>query len=178
MKSSIVAARYAKAFYEFAVEKNKTVVFVSECEYVLQLANESSELQQLLTFSPYSLEKRKKILLELLKNPSEIIQKVIDLLTQNNRLDIIQEISEQVIEVDLAAKGITKVSVTTAIELGDHLKKQVHNTIERLIKGPIELINIIDSKIIGGFVLNYKDYQYDASIANKVNNIKTAIVQP
>lgn len=178
MKPSIVATRYAKALYDFAVKKNKTVVLVSECEFLLQLVRESSQLRELLKFSPYSLSKRKKMLLQLFQNPSEMILKMLSLLTQNNRLGIIHEISYQIIQMDLAAKGITKVSVTTAIKLDEDLKKQIHNTIDQIVKGQVELINVMDAKIIGGFILNFKDLQYDASIANKVNHIKSAIVQP
>ena len=177
MKSSIVANRYAKAFYDFAIEQNKTSEFVTECEFLYHLVNESSQLQKLLKFSPYSLQKRRNILLELLKNPSEITLKMFDLLTQNNRLDIIQEISGQVIKMDVAAKGITKVSITTAVKLDGNLKKQVDKTIDKFIEGQVELINIVDSEIIGGFILNFEDLQYDASIASKVNSIKSAIVQ-
>ncbi len=177
MKSSIVAQRYAKAFYDFAIEKNKTSEFVSECAFLYRLVNESFELQQLLKSSPHSLQKRKEILLELVKNPSEILLKILDLLTSNNRLDIIQEISNQVIKMDYQAKGIVKVNVTTAFKLNETLKNQVHKTIDQLVKGQVELNNRIDSKIIGGFILNFKDLQYDASIAHKVNDIKNTIVQ-
>ncbi len=177
MKSSIVAIRYAKAFYDFAVEKNKTSTFISECEFLYQLVNESVELRQLLKFSPYSLQKRKEILLELIKNSSEIALKMFDLLALNNRLDIIQEISNQVIKIDYQAKGIIKVNVTTAIKLDETLINQVHETINKIVKGPVELSNRIDSKIIGGFIINFKDLQYDASIANKVKDIKNTIVQ-
>ena len=79
--------------------------------------------------------------------------------------------------MDYQAKGIVKVNVTTAFKLNETLKNQVHKTIDQLVKGQVELNNRIDSKIIGGFILNFKDLQYDASIAHKVNDIKNTIVQ-
>jgi F-type H+-transporting ATPase subunit delta len=35
-----------------------------------------------------------------------------------------------------------------------------------------EIENTVDESILGGFILRVGDLQYDASIANKLNNLK------
>lgn len=39
-------------------------------------------------------------------------------------------------------------------------------------KGSIELIEEVKEDLIGGFVLQWKDRQYDASILNQINKMK------
>jgi len=113
----------------------------------------------------------------MLNNPNQITVKMLDLLTQNNRFELLQSILREIYKLDLKAKRKTIVKVTTAVELKGNLKDQVYQTINKFIDGKVDLINVIEPKIIGGFVLNYEDLQYDASITNKVNSIKNAIVQ-
>ncbi len=36
----------------------------------------------------------------------------------------------------------------------------------------IELTEKVDENVIGGFVINFQDYQYDASIINQLNKLK------
>ncbi|MCY4562043.1 MAG: ATP synthase F1 subunit delta [Flavobacteriaceae bacterium] len=177
MKVSIVGIRYAKALYSYANQKNHTCEFVSDCVFLDKIIAQSIQVQDLLRFSPFSLEKRKKALLGMLNNPNQITVKMLDLLTQNNRFELLQSILREIYKLDLKAKRKTIVKVTTAVELKGNLKDQVYQTINKFIDGKVDLINVIEPKIIGGFVLNYEDLQYDASITNKVNSIKNAIVQ-
>jgi F-type H+-transporting ATPase subunit delta len=44
--------------------------------------------------------------------------------------------------------------------------------VKELTKKDVEVINIIDESILGGFILRVGDIQYNASIANKLNNLK------
>jgi F0F1-type ATP synthase delta subunit len=42
-------------------------------------------------------------------------------------------------------------------------------------KGKIDLVEEIKEELIGGFVLQWKDMQYDASILNEVNKMRKAM---
>ena len=70
------------------------------------------------------------------------------------------------------AKGKEKAIVTTAIPLSGALNKQVLAKVKELTGKEAMLKNIVNSDIIGGFILRVGDIQYDASIANKLNVLK------
>jgi F-type H+-transporting ATPase subunit delta len=55
--------------------------------------------------------------------------------------------------------------VTTAAGLDDQLRKQVYQLVKDSMKSEVELVEKVDDKLIGGFVLRIGDKQYDASVA-------------
>ena len=52
------------------------------------------------------------------------------------------------------------------------LKKQVLAKAKALTGKDVEVENIIDETILGGFILRIGDVQYNASIANQLNKLK------
>ena len=70
-------------------------------------------------------------------------------------------------------KGREVATVTTAIAITDDLKAIVLAKVKELTgKKDVEVKNVIDESIIGGFMLRVGDIQYNASIANKLNKLK------
>jgi F-type H+-transporting ATPase subunit delta len=62
--------------------------------------------------------------------------------------------------------------VTTAVPLTPSLEKKILAQVEKITSNKITLENQIDESIIGGFILRIGDLQYNASISNKLNNLK------
>jgi F-type H+-transporting ATPase subunit delta len=62
--------------------------------------------------------------------------------------------------------------VTTAIPLTEDLKSKVLVKAKELTGKDVDVKNIIDETIIGGFILRIGDIQYNASIANQLNKLK------
>jgi len=54
----------------------------------------------------------------------------------------------------------------------DKLEAKVLAKVKELTSKSVELENIVDDTIIGGFILRIGDKQYNASVANKLNNLK------
>jgi F-type H+-transporting ATPase subunit delta len=49
--------------------------------------------------------------------------------------------------------------------------------LEASIKGTLELEEKIDTSLIGGFVIKMGDTQIDASISNKLKNLKVSLTR-
>jgi len=62
--------------------------------------------------------------------------------------------------------------VTTTVPLTPSLEKKILAQVEKITTNKITLENKIDESIIGGFILRIGDLQYNASIFNKLNNLK------
>jgi F-type H+-transporting ATPase subunit delta len=71
-------------------------------------------------------------------------------------------------------KGILTTNVKTAIPLTEELRKEILGIMGTQIqaKGIVDLVEEIKEELIGGFVLQWKDMQYDASILNEVNKMR------
>jgi F-type H+-transporting ATPase subunit delta len=94
------------------------------------------------------------------------------LLLENNRVEILGLVAEKYTVLYDELEGKQNAVVTTAVPLTKELEAKVLAKVHALTGKDVTLENVVDEAIIGGFVLRVGDMQYDASIANKLNNLK------
>jgi F-type H+-transporting ATPase subunit delta len=98
--------------------------------------------------------------------------KLFDLLLENKRFEILSAISSEYTNLFDANNGVQLAIVTTAIAITPELEKQVLDKIATFSNKKITIQNTIDPSIIGGFILRIGDMQYNASVANKLQELK------
>ncbi len=172
MNESRAAARYAKAILDFAVEKKKTDVVEEDMRSIVATMGASLELREMLGSPVLKGESKKKALMAIFKGSHAITEGLIDLLIQNRRISLLNEVALKYIILNEDLKGEGVAFVTTAVPLSGELEKKVLSKVSSITGNKIILKNEIDKSIIGGFILRVGDLQYDASIANKLNTIK------
>lgn len=172
MNESRAAARYAKAILDFAIEKKKTDVVEEDMRSIVATMGASLELREMLGSPVLKGESKKKALMAIFKGSHAITEGLIDLLIQNRRISLLNEVALKyiILNEDLRGEGVAY--VTTAVPLSGELEKKVLSKVSSITGNKIILKNEIDKSIIGGFILRVGDLQYDASIANKLNTIK------
>lgn len=172
MNESRAAARYAKAILDFAVEKKKTDFLEEDMRSIVATISASKELREMLGSPVLKGELKKKALMEIFKGSHAITEGLIDLLIQNRRITLLNEVALKYIILNEEQKGEGMAFVTTAVPLSGELEKKVLSKVSSITGNKITLKNEIDESIVGGFILRVGDLQYDASIANKLNTIK------
>jgi len=95
-----------------------------------------------------------------------------EVLITNKRVDILNNIALQysILFDELNGKELAK--VTTAVPMTKELESKVLKKVKELTNKEVTLENIVDESILGGFILRVGDKQYNASISNKLNNLK------
>ena len=95
------------------------------------------------------------------------------LLLSKGREFYLPEIITAFIDQYKVYKGIHMVKLTTAVPVGEELKKSIMDKIgaDKNLKN-IELVTAVNEDLIGGFVLEIGDELVDASIAFDLNNIR------
>ncbi len=107
---------------------------------------------------------------------SENTRKLISLLGQKDRLSLLKDIAISFNDLYKKSKGIKEAEVITAIPLDEQLKQHILDKIKELTgSSQIKLTNKVNPEILGGFILNIDDLQYDASISGKLAKIKTKL---
>ncbi len=172
MNESRAAARYAKAILDFAVEKKKTDVLEEDMRSIVATMSASKELREMLGSPVLKGELKKKALMAIFKGSHAITEGLIDLLIQNRRISLLNEVALKYIILNEELKGEGVAFVTTAVPLSGELEKKVLSKVSSITGNKITIKNEIDKSIVGGFILRVGDLQYDASIANKLNTIK------
>jgi F-type H+-transporting ATPase subunit delta len=173
MNGSRVALRYAKAVLQQAEDtKTANEVFV-DMQSVHGTFENSRELRAVLKSPVIKTEDKKKALLEIFAEQSDNTKKLIEVLIQNQRIAILDEVAKSYIYLYNELQGIKVAKVTTAIPLSSEIEAQVLAKVKELTgSGSVTLENEIDESILGGFILRVGDLQYNASIANQLGNLK------
>jgi F-type H+-transporting ATPase subunit delta len=159
MNESRAAVRYAKAILDLAADKRVTDAVEKDMRSIVTTVSDSKELRQMLASPVITGTAKKDILSKIFKNSHAISEGLIALLVENKRISILNEVALKYIIINEQLKGKDVAYVTTAVPMD-------------ATGNEVTLENTVDENIIGGFVLRVGDLQYDASIANKLNNLK------
>jgi len=93
------------------------------------------------------------------------------LVTKKRREADLIQIAVQFTAMYKAVKGIYTVQVTSAIPLDATLRNEVIAVAKKSVQGEVELIEKVDAKIIGGFIIKIGDRQFDASVSKRLKDL-------
>ncbi|GAL82157.1 ATP synthase delta chain [Algibacter lectus] len=172
MAGARAAIRYAKALLSLASDQNTTEVVGNDMKLIANTLETSKDLSEALQSPVIPSSIKKSTLLEVFKNADKSTNNLIDTLVTNNRINILGDIAIKYSELLDKSKGVEVATVTTAVALTADLKKRVLEKAKTLTGKDVEVENIIDEDILGGFILRIGDLQYNASVANQLNKLK------
>lgn len=172
MAGARAAIRYAKAVLSLASDRKSAEAVNNDMKLIANTIAESKDLSDTLQSPIISSSVKKTVLLEIFKKSDKTTLSLIDTLVNNNRIDILGHVALKYSQLFDQSKGIEHATVTTAIALTADLKKKVLAKAKELTGKNVEVENIIDESILGGFILRIGDIQYNASITNQLNKLK------
>lgn len=175
MKNGKTAARYAKALLDLSIEGGTMDEIFANMQDLTETIENSADLKYLLKNPVVKSEEKKNVFTTLFgKSFNELSSKTISLLITNKRENIMSEVAEQFIVKYKEHKNIITAEVTSAVKLDESQKAKVIALLNH--DGEVELIEEIDTKLIGGFIVKVGDKQIDASIARKFKNLRKEII--
>ena len=172
MNESRAAIRYAKATLDFAVEQKAADKVEKDMRQIATVISENEELKSVLGSPVVKGSDKKEALGKIFKGSHAISLGLINTLTDNKRVELLQEVAYKYIIQYEKMKGEDVAYVTSAVPLTAALEKKILAQVTKLTGNKVSLENKVDESLIGGFVLRVGDLQYDASIANKLNGLK------
>lgn len=172
MSNSRAALRYAKAILDLATDNKVTEAVEKDMRSVVGTISGSKELRDMLSNPVISGSAKKKVLKDIFKGGHAISEGLMNMLVDNKRVSILNEVALKYIILNEDLKGKDVAYVTTAVPMNGSLEKQVLKQVASITGNEVTLENKVDESIIGGFILRVGDLQYDASISNKLNNLK------
>jgi len=169
---SRAAIRYAKAMYDIASEENSINEVYKDMDLVKELYGDSLDFKNLLSNSQINYQDKKKAILALIEKSNYITEKLIDLLIHNKRVSIIGDIAISFIQLYNKHNDVKEATVITASPINEDLKSMILSKINISDHKSVSLTNIIDSSIIGGFIIRFDGKEYNASVKQNLNNLK------
>ena len=185
MNEGLIPARYAKAFYKFAKEKNieeKVYHAMRSLTEVFESADGQTFRQTI--SNPYVEEEQKRRLVMtaagLDKDTSGAAEAINDLLTllfRNNRIAEFRGIVYAYDNIYRNDKNIRRVKVTWASEPQQASEQRLKKMIsDRLGGGSMEYSSSVDPQLIGGFKVAIDNEQLDASVSNELRQLRQQIL--
>ena len=99
------------------------------------------------------------------------------LLAKNQRINLLGQVAQEYQKRIDALQGAQKAQVTTAAPLEKALEKEVLGMAQKLTPQKVILENKIDPTLLGGFVLQIGDLQYNASVAQQLRTLKQELTE-
>ena len=172
MASIRVASRYAKALLGLASERGELSVIDNDINTLSNLVNSSREFELLLVSPVIKPDQKKSVLDALLKNKiSEVTFSFINLLVSKGRESAVPSIIEETKSQLRTMNNIQAATVKTASPLDNSSRAKILAEVAKLHNGEIELKEIVDPEILGGFVLRMDDKEIDASIKRQLKTL-------
>lgn len=177
MRVSRAATRYAKAVLDLAVERDVTTAVNEDMKTVLTTVSRNKELRNFLNSPIVSATKKRDALHEIFKNINGLTTGTINLLVDNNRSNILHDVSVQYIYLFEQLNKRVIATVTTAVELTAELEQKILAKAKELAGKEVTLEQKIDPSIVGGFILRVGDQEINASVTSTFSDLKRAFAK-
>lgn len=173
MQSSILAQRYAKALFELSLELGRLEEVRKDMDLLLDTAGESREFRLFLASPVIQADRKAAILHSIFSGKvDELTLRFFELLAKNRRESSLGAIGTEFIELYKIHHNITTVVVQTAQKIGPELRDEIVARLAKRTGGAIDLVEKVDGKLVGGFIVTVGNDQYDASVLTVFNKLK------
>ena len=174
MSNARLAGRYAKSLLDLAIEQGQLETVYADMKYVQAVCKASVELVNLLRSPIIKADQKNSILTAVTKDKVSVLTASFNvLLVKKGREGELPEMANAFIEQYNALKGIHQVTLTTAVEVSDDIKKSIEQKVKSSNEfGSVELTTQTKPDLIGGFVLEFDNNLLDASVLRDLKEIK------
>lgn len=175
MNEGLIPRRYAKALYKVAVERKCDQRIYLLMQHLAAAFAESAELRSLIA-NPFVDNKDKTAALTAAAEATaddSTFNDFLKLLIQNRRIDLSEQVANAYVDLFRQEHNIRRVEVISAVALDPAVEKRIKNVIEAHLKGAsMEFSNKVDPDLIGGFIVTVDNERLDASLRNRLKEIR------
>jgi len=167
------ARRYARALLDVALEKGDTGLR-QDLDDLGRLYVEHAELRTLLLHPTVPTEKKTGVIAALLRGrPSDLRQRLITLLLERDRIELLPLIAKAYVKLWNARKGIVEAEAVSARELDETEARAIAAAAGRAMGGKqIELRRRVDPGLMGGLLLRMEGRIYDGSVRSRLRALR------
>jgi F-type H+-transporting ATPase subunit delta len=159
---------------DLATEQGQLEAVYADMKYLQAVCKASSEFVNVLRSPIIKADQKNGIINAITKDKVSLLtHSFTNLLVKKAREASLPEMATAFIEQYNAIKGIHQVTLTTAVDISDEMKKSIEDKVKAENKFvSVELTTKTDASLIGGFVIEFNNNLLDASIARDLKDIK------
>jgi F-type H+-transporting ATPase subunit delta len=172
-----IAEVYARSLFEVAKEQDKIDDVREQLGQIADALNENRDLQ-VFFFSPYfSSDEKVQGLDRALDGADDIVRNFIALLIEKHRMPAIFRIRQRFEALWQEENKVLPVQITSAVELPDDTVRSIGDRIGERTGRKVVLSSNVDPDILGGLVLQVGNSVLDASIRNRLENLRKQVAR-
>jgi len=168
-----IASRYAKSLLDLAVDQGKLEEVNNDMVMFTRVIEENRDLLLMLKSPVIISDKKLAILNEVFEgkvNPLTI--SIFQILTRKHREGYLPQIATEFHHQYNFSLGIAEASVTTTFPLTAKMRTEFSKVVEQISHKKVELTEIVDDSLIGGYILKVGDRQIDDSVSSKLQALR------
>ena len=172
-----LAQVYGRSLFQVALEQGKLDELREQIGQFADALDQNRELA-VFFFSPYfSTAEKQDALGRLLEGADEILLNFLALLIENHRMPVIFRIRQQYERLWEEENRLLPVEITSAIELDQATTESLGRTIGERAGRKVTLAARVDPDILGGIVVRVGNSILDASIRNRLEQLRRHVAQ-
>ena len=172
-----IAAVYSRALFEAALDAGRLDEVRDQLAQLADTMDATRDLQ-VYYFSPYfSSEEKRDGLNRMLSGADPLITNFLELLIDNHRMPVIFRIRREFDRLWEEHNRLLPVEVTSAIALRESEVAEIGERVGARTGRRVELTSTVDPEIIGGIVLRVGNAILDASVRNRLEQLRKQVAR-
>ncbi len=171
MSAIRIANRYAKSLIDLATEQGKLERILEDVQSFGEVTK-NRDFYLLLKSPIINSDKKAQIFKSLFEGKyDELTMAFLNILLKKGRESFLPDIAREFITQYKVIKHISTVKIKTAVALGKDALESIRKKLvaSDVTDEKVEIVTEVDPKLIGGFVLEFDDKLYDASVKHKLD---------
>jgi ATP synthase F1 delta subunit len=172
-----IAEVYARALFEVAKERDILDEIHDELGAFTTALEENRELA-VFFFSPYfSSEEKKNGLQRAVTGANPVFMNFLETLLERHRMPVIFRIRARFEQLWDEENKLLPVEITSSVQLDKEIVAQIGDRIGEQTGQKVELSSKVDPEILGGLVVRVGNFVLDASIRNRLNQLRKQVAR-
>jgi len=168
-----IAAPYARAIFDFSVEKNIMHQITADFQNLEIFLDEATELTEYLNSPIVSKDAKVEVLTKTLKSQVNTETfKFLMVLVNRERINLLKSVISSYLELVYETASIKMIEVSTAFPFANLQKNTLIQKLKELTNArEIRLVITVDSSLIGGFLIKTESKVLDFTIKNQLQKL-------
>lgn len=165
MRVQLLSKRYAQALFDLAIELKVLDKVEKDMQLIGKILSENRELRVVLSNPVLENYKKVRVLDKIFEGDVEkLTLKFLSLITSKNRVPYLDAVCVSFEEIYKKYKNIMPITLTTAYKADKKVTDAILAKLKSVTDKTLEVTKEVDEDLIGGFKLEFEDFQYDDSI--------------
>jgi F-type H+-transporting ATPase subunit delta len=172
-----IAVVYARSLFEVAKDQDKLDVVRDQLGAFADALSSTRELQ-VFFFSPYfSTQEKEDGLERAVTDADPVVLNFLRLLIEKHRMPVLFRIRSNYDRMWEDENRLLPVEITSAVELDDAVVRQLGDRIGEQTGRKVELSSRVEPAILGGIVVQVGNSVLDASVRNRLEQLRRQVVK-